>query len=287
MMKRDRTLGILLGLAVVVVAATAFARRHDRPRDAAPVPTAEAARRIVPVTARDYAFEAPDTLAPGPVTFDFTNLGPDLHHVYIALLPEGKSAADLVNETRGELLPAWAITIGGPGAQIPNGHGQTSLTLNPGRYAMVCIVPAPDGVPHLRKGMVHEFTVTGPVSRAALPVPDLTMTLRDYAFELSGTLTAGRHVIEVVNEAQQHHEVIFVKLAPGKHIADLFAWLGSHDGPPPAAMVGGTAPFHPGMSNLVDITLEPGTYGLVCFATDIGDGKMHVEHGMSAEFVVE
>jgi hypothetical protein len=81
--------------------------------------------------------------------------------------------------------------------------------------------------------------------------------------------------------------VIFVKLTPGKHIGDLFAWFETHDGPPPAAMIGGTSPFAPGVVNLVDITLEAGvTYALVCFATDIGDGKMHVQHGMTTEFEV-
>jgi hypothetical protein len=33
--------------------------------------------------------------------------------------------------------------------------------LGPGRYAMVCFIPAPDGVPHALKGMVSEFTVGG------------------------------------------------------------------------------------------------------------------------------
>ena len=285
-MKSNRFVGLLIGLVVVALAATAFMRRHDRPQDPAPIPTAESAPRIVAVTSRDYAFDAPDSLAAGPVTFDFTNLGPDLHHVYIVSMPDGKTIEDLVNETRGELLPAWAVAVGGPGAQIPGGHGRTSLTLTPGRYAMVCIVPAADGVPHLRKGMTHEFIVTNATARQGLPAPDVTITLSDYAFQFSTPLTAGRHVIEVRNIATQHHEVIFVKLAPGKHISDLFAWLQSHDGPPPAAMVGGTSPFAPGVVNTVDITLEPGTYGLVCFATDVHDGKMHVEHGMTMEFTL-
>lgn len=286
-MKRSRTIGFLIVLALAALGATAFLNRNARPRDPAPVPTADAARRIIDVTARDFAFDAPDTLAPGPVTFRFTNHGPDVHHVYIASLPDGKTLTDLVNETRGELLPSWAMTVGGPGAQIPGGHGETSLTLTPGRYAMVCIVPAPDGVPHLKKGMMHEFTVTGPMSRLANPVPGVVMTLRDYGFDLSAPLTAGRNIIEVRNTATQHHEVIILKLEPGKKSSDLFAWFATHAGPPPAAVIGGTSPFAPGMTNIVDITLAPGRYGLICFATDVHDGKMHVEHGMSTEFVVE
>jgi hypothetical protein len=285
-MKHSRTLGLLIGLTVTAIGVTAFIHRHDRPRDPTPVPTTEGARRIIDITARDYAFDAPDAMTPGPVTFRFTNHGPDLHHVYIVTLPDGKALADLVNGTKRELLPAWAIPVGGPGAQIPGGRGETSLTLSRGRYAIVCIIPAADGMPHLRKGMMHEFAVTGPEVRTGLPATDLTMTLRDYAFDLSAPLTAGRHLIEVRNTATQHHEVIFVRLAPGRHIGDLFAWLGDHDGPPPAAMVGGTSPFAPGVTNLVDITLEPGTYALACFATDVHDGKMHLMHGMSTEFTI-
>lgn len=285
-MKSSRTFGLLAVLALAALGATAFLNRNSRPRDPAPVPTAEAARRIIEVTARDFAFDAPDTIAPGPVTFRFTNHGPDIHHVYIANLPEGKTLTDLVNETKGELLPAWAMTVGGPGAQIPGGHGETSLTLTPGRYAMVCIVPAPDGVPHLKKGMMHEFTVAGPMVQLANPVPGVVMTLRDYGFDLSAPLTAGRNIIEVRNTATQHHEVIILKLEPGKQSADLLTWLGTRSGPPPAAVIGGTAPFAPGVTNIVDITLEPGRYGLICFATDVHDGKMHVEHGMSTEFTI-
>jgi len=286
-MKPPRIFGALLVVVLVAGALTAFLYRNDRPRDLTPVPMAESALRVIDITARDYAFDAPDSIAPGPVTFRFTNHGPDVHHVYIVRMPEGKTLTDLVNETKGELLPSWAVAVGGLVAQIPGGHGETSLTLNEGRYAIVCIVPAPDGVPHLRKGMMYEFTVAGPVARNALPLPTVTMTLKDYAFELSAPLTAGRNVIEVRNTAPQHHEVIFVKLAPGKHIADLFNWLQKHDGPPPAAMVGGTSPFAPGVTNLVDITLDAGTtYALVCFATDIGDGMMHVQHGMTTEFEV-
>jgi hypothetical protein len=285
-MQMSRSLGVVLGLAVLTTAAASYATHRSSETGALPGSIAEVPRRIVDIDARDYAFDLPDTLAPGPVTFRFTNLGPDLHHVYIVTLPEGKTLTDIVRETRGELLPDWAVSIGGPGAQIPSGQGETSLNLTPGRYAVVCIIPAADGVPHLNKGMMRQIVVAGGAVPASLPTPDIVMTLHDYRFELSAPLTAGRHVIEVKNVAPQHHEVIFVKLAPGKKIGDLFAWLGNHDGPPPAAMIGGTSPFSPGVTNLVDITLEPGNYALVCFATDVGDGKFHVEHGMSQEFTI-
>jgi hypothetical protein len=282
-----RTPLILIVLALVALATVAWNSRHSRPRDLTPIPTAEAARRVIDVTARDYAFDVPDTIAPGPMTFRFLNRGPDVHHVYIVVMPEGKTLQDLMRETRGELLPAWAHAVGGPGAQIPGGRGETSLSLVPGRYAMVCIVPAPDGVPHLMKGMMKEFTVAGTQVRAGQLAATSIMTLRDYAFDLSTPLTLGRNIVEVRNVAPQHHEVIFVKLMPGKHIGDLFAWFGTHEGPPPAAVIGGTSPFSPGETNIVDITLEPGSYALVCFATDVGDHKMHVEHGMSTEFTIQ
>jgi hypothetical protein len=283
-----RILGTAVVLGVAALGATAFAFRNDSPPVPATVPVAEGmVPRVVEITASDYAFDAPDSLAAGPVTFKFHNHGPDLHHVYIVNLPGTKTLADLLAGTRGEVLPAWAHSIGGPGAQVPGGKGETSLVLTEGRWAIVCIVPAPDGVPHLNKGMMHEFVVTAPaVQNVAQGRPDMSITLNDYSFTLSKELTAGRHLIEVRNEAQQHHEVIFVKLQPGKHIQDLFDWFADRQGPPPGAMVGGTAPFHPGVINTVAIDLEPGTYGLVCFAGDKSDGRPHVMYGMSREIEV-
>lgn len=286
-MSTSRNVGVLLTIALVAVAATAFVTRHSRPRDAAPVPTAAPAVRSVDVVASNYAFDAPDSLVAGPTTFRLANHGPELHHLVIVPLPDGKGLGDLMREADGDHLPAWAAPIGGPNAVDPGSHGETTVELAPGRYAMVCVIPAPDGMMHVKKGMGHEFIVTPAAANSAFPVADLSMKLLDFDFTLSGPLSAGHHLLAVENGASQAHELVVFKLAPGKHMPDFLAWFQKPQGPPPASAVGGASPLAPGRRNVVALDLTPGTYGFICFLPDRGDGQPHFVHGMMKEVVIE
>jgi hypothetical protein len=69
------------------------------------------------------------------------------------------------------------------------------------------------------------LTVTaGTGATAAEPEADVVMKLVDYDFELSKPLTAGRHTIRIENGGPQEHEVVIVKLDPGKEPMDFAAW---------------------------------------------------------------
>jgi hypothetical protein len=98
--------------------------------------------------------------------------------------------------------------------------------------------------------------------------------------------TAGRHIIRFTKSAAQSHEAVFLKLAPGKTPMDLVAWLEKQEGPPPAAPYGGITGIAKGVENTVEITFEPGEYGLICFVPDHEDGKPHFAHGMVQQFAV-
>jgi hypothetical protein len=112
------------------------------------------------------------------------------------------------------------------------------------------------------------------------------MTLKDYDFQLSGPLTPGKHIIRIENAAQQPHEVVLVRLAPGKTPADLAAWVDKMVGPPPAEPLGGMAGLHTGGRAYLAVNLTPGEYGLLCFIPDAKDGKPHVAHGMMKQIKV-
>jgi hypothetical protein len=42
----------------------------------------------------------------------------------------------------------------------------------------------------------------------------------------------------------------------------------------------------PGAHAFVDLDLEPGEYGLICFLPDMKDGKPHFHHGMVKKITV-
>ena len=137
------------------------------------------------------------------------------------------------------------------------------------------------------KGMARPLVVRREGTTAAEPRADLTITLDDYSYALSAPISAGRRTLRVENAARQIHELVLVRLAPGKSPHDLLAWMAKPEGPPPGAPIGGTSMFAPGVVNFVTADFTPGEYALLCFAPDAGDGKPHVEHGMVRQIHVD
>jgi hypothetical protein len=267
----------------------------DKPADTTAVaPAAVAATPAVfTITAKEYSYDAPDTITAGMVTIKLLNQGKELHHVQLLKLDDGHTAAEL-----GEGLkhmkptdppPPWIHEVAGPNSPIP-GTGEASITedIAPGNYAIVCFIPAADHMPHAMKGMVKALTVvpaTG--ASAAAPTSDITVTLSDYAFAVTPAMTSGKHVIKLENNASQPHEMIIAQLAPGKTPADLAKWVDDMKGPPPATPMGGISGMAKGATVYVPVDLPPGEYGLLCFLPDAKDGKPHVAHGMMTQFTVK
>lgn len=280
-----RTLLSLLVPALIALPATSC-----RVADADTDSEAVAKPQLVTVTAGDFFFRMPDTLQAGVTTLRIVNNGPGLHHIALLRLNEGHTMADLM-EALGKHgpLPAWAEEVGGPNTPAPGDSAQTAVDLAAGRYAAICFIPTAEGVPHVMKGMAHEFTVvpTSAASEEVSPVSDATITLDDYSFTVEPRLVAGPQVLRVVNRASQSHEVLFVQLAPGRTAEDIVAWVEKPDGPPPGRPMGGTTGFRPGMVNYVHLDLAPGRYALLCFLPDVGDGRPHVAHGMTSHFTID
>jgi hypothetical protein len=134
--------------------------------------------------------------------------------------------------------------------------------------------------------MSRPITVTGTAVTAGTIPGDIEMKLTDYAFVLSTPLTAGSHVVRVVNDAQQTHEVQVVRLAPGKTAMDVAKWIDKQQGPPPGEPLSGVSGLGVGMSASFPLTLTPGEYALLCFVPDAKDGKPHVAHGMLQQIKV-
>lgn len=254
--------------------------------------------RSISITAREYAFDAPDTIVAGPTLVQLNNQGHELHHAYLVRLEDGKTASDLAAAMKsGGPPPAWMHDMGGPNAPAPGASTEAVVNFTPGNYILMCVIPSADGMMHAMKGMLHPITVVASKAGVAqqgsvepmtdVAKPDVNITLQDYGFDIRQPITAGKHVIKVTNAAGQSHEILIAKLAPGKTPADLVAWVEKMDGPPPALPMGGLSPIASGESNEIVVTLEPGEYGLLCFVPDAKDGKPHVMHGMMRQITVK
>jgi hypothetical protein len=287
---RHRTSRVVPILATAVFAACSV---KEAPNSAATDTTAAAASTTAPttanvvhITAKDYTFDAPATIPAGLTTLHLMNEGKEAHQAQLLKLTDGKTYEDMVAGMKamkpGEPPPAWIVPVGGPNAAPPGGTSAATQTLEPGNYAIVCYIPAADGVPHVMKGMSRGLVVT-PSTAAAVPepTPTTTITLSNYKFDLSSPLKSGENVIRVENAAAQPHEVVIFKLASGKTMKDFHAWLPVSDKtPPPAIPFGGVVGQVKGGHAFFTATLDAGDYVLVCFLPDAKDGKPHFVHGM-------
>jgi hypothetical protein len=240
------------------------------------------------VTATEFAFAGPDTIQAGWTTFHLVNDGTMFHHLDIARVDSGKTMADVEAALKSKgPPPKWLVDVGGPNAPDPKAQANATLNLQPGSYLMLCYVDMPDGVPHMAKGMVRPFTVVASAVPSTEPTADVTIALADYSFTTTGAMKAGHHTIKVQNTGPQEHEVELIRLAPGKTLKDVGAWMAKMDGPPPASGIGGIAGMAVGGTNYFDVDLTAGTYAFLCFVPDAKDGKPHLDHGMMKDFKVE
>lgn len=279
-------------LLAVVLGVSAFgALRTANPQAAHPHSSfvAPPGANLVTVVAREYAFDMPASIPAGLTTFRLRDAGAQPHHLMLFRLDSGRTLSDAFHAlTTTTALPSWMHAVGGPNTPAPGGGvSYGTLVLAPGEYVVFCMVPSPDGAPHFAKGMARGLTVRGSSrAAAALPAGDITVTMRDYAFDFSATPTRGHHTITVTNAGRQPHELILSRLAPGKTSHDFVRWIETQDGPPPVTPIGGTTDLPPGGTMLIDVDLEPGIYSLLCRVRDANDGRPHDAHGMSRDFIV-
>lgn len=249
---------------------------------------AAAAPQLLEVTATDFAFQTRRSIPAGLTTIRLHNAGRELHHVQLVKLAKGRTLEELMRHlATSHEPPRWAVPVGGPNSPAPGGRSEGTLRLEPGEYAMLCMIPSPDGVAHVAKGMAASLTVTAPSGRAeTAPAADVRMKLVDYGYEMDEPLRAGRRTVRVENLAEQPHEVFFVRLAPGKNPGDMLRWIEKPQGPPPGEPVGGTTFIAKGGVNYITADFAAGEYALYCFVPDHKDGKPHIAHGMVRQISV-
>jgi hypothetical protein len=281
----------LLSLAVVVTLAGCSVK--EAPKEAT-VDSAAAQRaktmatapNVVVIGASEYKFSAPDSIPAGLTMFKLSNEGKELHHITLIKLDSGKTMADFQAGLKmmkpGTQPPSWIIPAGGPNAAAPTSSSELTVGLEPGNYALVCFIPDSKGVPHVAHGMVKGLVVSPNVNAiTAEPSADITVTLKDYQFDFSTPLTAGKHTLKIQTAPGQPHEFTFFQLMPGKTAADIPKYVeAGMQGPPPGVPLGGVSALASGRPSFYTVDLKSGDYAIVCFLEDSKDGKPHFTHGM-------
>ncbi len=246
--------------------------------------------RVVEWEARDYSYEAPDTLPSGWVTIQMRNHGPEPHHGQLLRLNDGVTpqAFSQALQQEGESAIRLTTLVGGPAVVDAHRTAEVTVNLKPGAYVIACFVPSPDGVPHLAKGMLKAIDVTAAdPSTAGPPASQGKLTMRDFSFEMPDALPIGRTTYEVSNVGVQPHELVVVRIAEGRTVDDVIAWYRAPSGPPPFEAVGGINALSNGETGYMTLDLEPGAYAAVCVVPETVSRVPHLHLGMVKAFAVQ
>ena len=256
------------------------------------LPVASATIPEIRIDAADYAYTVPESIPSGWVRVILTNSGAEPHHVQFLRLNEGVTFEQFQEALALGEGPALAVVqqMGGVGAIAPTGSAQAVLNLTAGEYVILCFVPSPsDHVPHLAKGMLQYVKVEAAPSSALADEPsaEITVKLADFLFDMPETLPAGETVIKVVNNGPEAHEMNLLRLAEGKTLSDVMAYLSDPQGPPPFLPVGGINGLNPGLSGYLEYDFTPGKYIAICnIPSPANTGMPHSQLGMIKEITV-
>lgn len=112
----------------------------------------------IDVTATEYAFDFTEPGA-GPVSFVIANEGSEVHEMLLTRFVGEATFEDAMAAEDPE-AEGLVETIGFAGPIVPGSETVLNVAdLEPGRYAIVCLIPTTDGASHAEKGMVSQFTV--------------------------------------------------------------------------------------------------------------------------------
>jgi plastocyanin len=246
----------------------------------------------VTITATEFSFAGPDSIAPGVTRIRLVNHGTQDHHLILGRVDDGKTVADVMAGLREHpaAAPPFLSYRGGANIILPGDSSASVSDLTAGQYVMFCFVPdVADQTPHFAKGMTKVIVVAGPRHEAPLPTADAEIRLKDFAF-LTADLAAGTRTIHVVNDGPQIHEIQLVRLNDGttsqQFLAGLAPGAAGAAGPPPGVFLGGPGALSTGEGDYWTVTLTPGKYLFLCFVPDAVTGAPHFAMGMVREVIV-
>lgn len=273
--------------------------------------------QVVEVTARDFAFEAPDSIPAGWTTFRMANKGQQTHFLYLGRLPDGKTFEDyktgvlppfdsvyhLYREGEltkpeamkafGEAIPKWFAkreVQGGPGLVAPGGTSQATVHLEPGEYWMECYVKNKAGTFHTSLGMVRGLTVTADSISTSPPEADMAMTLSNGEIATTDTLSPGENTVEVYfREHPQatlflNNDVHLVRWDENTDRKTVARWMDAWKSeglraPAPVEFLGGIQEGAAGDTAYFTVDVQPGSYAWVM--------EMPMERSVIRQFTVE
>jgi hypothetical protein len=237
------------------------------------------------VVSTDQGLDVPTQVDAGLVNIRLFNRGKALHSVILVKVDRLDRLASIAEFLRNnDWNVSWLKAMGGPGRITPGGISSAIVAVEPGRYLLADLG---DGPPQGRltrsNDFLRELSVVkgpGPAVVPTLPPTELTISMTNWAFHVTGALYAGRRTIRVANESPLDHNLWVVRLLPGRSAQDVMQWLAQPKAAMPFEPAGGTTAVGAGRAINVPLDLLPGEYVLICGLLNPLSQKTHAAHGM-------
>jgi len=251
---------------------------------------ATSAQRVLTVIARDTALEVSPTVPAGVTTVRLVLQGKARRELVVRRVPAGTAPETLIRGAAGrpaKWFSQWSF--GGP-AVPPDSATDANATveLRPGRYLLVAYEVDASGRARGERFLWQPFTAVA--GSALIPgrftVPDLTLKVRDARIDVQGTMRPGQRTIRVENIGSRPHELIIVRLKPGKTLDDVRAWSMRRAASAPFVYVGGLTPMSPGMTAQTRLVFQTGEHVVLCPTGDGSEKAADRERGVLATFTV-
>lgn len=252
--------------------------------------SAAGAQRVLTVVARDTGLEASPTVPAGITTVRLLLKGTARRDLVVHRIPAGTLPEALARGAAGRperWFEQWSF--GGPAVPRDSApDASATMDLRPGRYALVSYEVDAAGRPRGDHYIWRDVTViaTGVLIPARFAVPDATIKIRDARMDVTGSLRPGQRTLQFENGGARPHDVVIVRLAPGKTIDDVRRWDRDHTDAPPFSYVGGLTPMSAGVTTQTRLVVQRGTYIVFCPTRHAGERERDYRRGVIASLKV-
>jgi hypothetical protein len=232
----------------------------------------------------------PSSVGAGLVSLRLKNSTTEPHDAQLVRVTGHQTADEVIDFFRSTRqpdyrIPSW-IRGGGGARDVPAGETVVvKQRLEEGDWYLV-------DPGFLDDGGVVPFTATSGGSAAEVPKADSRIIARDYSFT-PRALKPGTHEVRFENRGKQVHEVVAMRLVPGRTLDEAKAYLSDPNRPvaPRAAPVEISDPVRLPMldrskSLVTELKLGTGTWVLTCLLPDRAGGPLHAARGMVADLKV-
>ncbi len=260
------------------------------------LPVLGAGLESVTYTASDTGYQGPASFQAGWTRLSLSNAGTRSHDLMLIGLAAGKTITDVLSVVQSQGPPDWVTFYGGVSA----GPGESAYWVVdplPGNYVILSFGQvAPGQAPDAMQGLLKQIAVTAAPTnepQPGLPDTSATISMVDYNFVLTGTLTAGSQTVKVANNGKEIHEAEFLPLKPGKSMSDFNTALNMEMSGTPVPRgeipvgIGPSVTLSPGVTVYYPLTLQAGDYVLACFIPSLSHGgEPHAALGMVRQLTV-